>query len=126
MAASRIANDERLRAIVARQPYPLLFVTVNGAHLYGFPSPDSDYDLRGVHVGASSCQYTSRRALRQARAQRPAGAASPAAERRHVTFLTPDALASTLVRMVRKRTLLCTNHRGASQVAGWGEAGHHG
>ena len=50
MAASRIANVERLRAIVARQPYPLLFVTVNGAHLYGFPSPDSDYDLRGVHV----------------------------------------------------------------------------
>jgi uncharacterized protein len=23
---------------------------INGAHLYGFPSPDSDYDLRGVHV----------------------------------------------------------------------------
>jgi predicted nucleotidyltransferase len=36
--------------IAARQPYPLLFVTVSGAHLYGFPSPDSDYDLRGVHV----------------------------------------------------------------------------
>jgi predicted nucleotidyltransferase len=32
------------------QPYPLLFVTISGAHLYGFPSPDSDYDLRGVHV----------------------------------------------------------------------------
>ena len=42
--------DERLRAVVARQPYPLLFATVSGAHLYGFPSPDSDYDLRGVHV----------------------------------------------------------------------------
>ena len=25
----------------------LLFVTVSGAHLYGFPSPDSDVDLRG-------------------------------------------------------------------------------
>ena len=25
----------------------LLFVTVRGAHLYGFPSPDSDVDLRG-------------------------------------------------------------------------------
>jgi predicted nucleotidyltransferase len=24
--------------------------TVSGAHLYGFPSPDSDWDLRGVHV----------------------------------------------------------------------------
>src|ERR687884_1440485 len=50
MPTGRIANDERLRTIAARQPYPLLFVTVSGAHLYGFPSPDSDYDLRGVHV----------------------------------------------------------------------------
>jgi len=25
-------------------------MTISGAHLYGFPSPDSDYDLRGVHV----------------------------------------------------------------------------
>ncbi len=40
----------RLREIAAAQPYPLLFATVSGAHLYGFPSPDSDYDLRGVHV----------------------------------------------------------------------------
>jgi hypothetical protein len=39
-----------LRAEVARHPYPLLFATVSGAHLYGFPSPDSDYDLRGVHI----------------------------------------------------------------------------
>ena len=39
-----------MREEVARQPYPLLFATVSGAHLYGFPSPDSDYDLRGVHV----------------------------------------------------------------------------
>jgi predicted nucleotidyltransferase len=39
-----------LRAVVAEQPYPLLFASVSGAHLYGFPSPDSDYDLRGVHV----------------------------------------------------------------------------
>src|ERR1700675_135351 len=31
-------------------PYPLLFATVSGAHLYGFPSPDSDYDLRGAHI----------------------------------------------------------------------------
>ena len=28
----------------------MMFVTISGAHLYGFPSPDSDYDLRGVHV----------------------------------------------------------------------------
>jgi predicted nucleotidyltransferase len=41
---------EVLRAEVACHPYPLLFATVSGAHLYGFPSPDSDYDLRGAHV----------------------------------------------------------------------------
>jgi predicted nucleotidyltransferase len=40
----------RLQAVIAEQPYPLLFVTVSGAHLYGFSSADSDYDLRGVHV----------------------------------------------------------------------------
>jgi predicted nucleotidyltransferase len=43
-------NDPRLHRIVAAQPYPLVFATISGAHLYGFPSPDSDYDLRGVHV----------------------------------------------------------------------------
>lgn len=42
--------DTLLRAVVAEQPYALLFGTISGAHLYGFPSPDSDYDLRGVHV----------------------------------------------------------------------------
>jgi uncharacterized protein len=44
------AADDRLRAVVSRQPYPLLFATISGAHLYGFPSPDSDYDLRGCHL----------------------------------------------------------------------------
>jgi predicted nucleotidyltransferase len=39
-----------LRAEVSCHPYPLLFATVSGAHLYGFPSPDSDYDLRGAHI----------------------------------------------------------------------------
>lgn len=47
---SRIGHEEKLRAVVAAQPYPLVFATVSGAHLYGFPSPDSDFDLRGVHV----------------------------------------------------------------------------
>jgi uncharacterized protein len=28
----------------------LLFATVSGAHLYGFPSRDSDVDVRGVHL----------------------------------------------------------------------------
>jgi uncharacterized protein len=40
----------RLDRIVAAQSYPLIFATISGAHLYGFPSPDSDYDLRGAHV----------------------------------------------------------------------------
>jgi predicted nucleotidyltransferase len=31
-------------------PYPLLFATVSGAHLYGFASIDSDLDLRGAHL----------------------------------------------------------------------------
>lgn len=36
--------------VLAEEPGPLLFATVSGAHLYGFPSRDSDVDLRGVHV----------------------------------------------------------------------------
>jgi hypothetical protein len=42
--------DPRLQRIVTAQPFPLLFATISGAHLYGFPSPDSDFDLRGAHV----------------------------------------------------------------------------
>lgn len=30
--------------------HPLLFATISGAHLYGFPSPDSDVDVRGSFV----------------------------------------------------------------------------
>ncbi len=36
--------------IVDAQPYPMIFATVSGAHLYGFASVDSDLDLRGVHA----------------------------------------------------------------------------
>jgi predicted nucleotidyltransferase len=43
-------HDPRVQSAVSAQPHQLLFVTISGAHLYGFPSPDSDYDLRGVHV----------------------------------------------------------------------------
>ena len=42
--------NPRLEHALADHPHPLLFVTVSGAHLYGFPSPDSDFDLRGVHL----------------------------------------------------------------------------
>ena len=45
-----VTVDPRLHRIVAAQPYPLLFATISGALLYGFPSPDSDFDLRGAHV----------------------------------------------------------------------------
>src|SRR5688500_7427666 len=40
----------KLRRQVDAHPYPLVFATISGAHLYGFPSPDSDFDLRGVHL----------------------------------------------------------------------------
>lgn len=43
-------NIQQLLSIISSQPYPILFATISGAHLYGFPSPDSDYDLRGVHI----------------------------------------------------------------------------
>lgn len=39
-----------LRSVSAAETGPLLFATVSGAHLYGFPSRDSDVDLRGVHL----------------------------------------------------------------------------
>ncbi len=46
-------------------PYPLVFATISGAHLYGFPSADSDLDLRGVHllplqsvIGLEPCEET--------------------------------------------------------------------
>ena len=40
---------ELWKSYVATLPVDPLFVTVSGAHLYGFPSPDSDIDLRGSH-----------------------------------------------------------------------------
>lgn len=42
--------DPRVTAQVEEHPFPSLFVTISGAHLYGFPSPDSDYDIRGAHI----------------------------------------------------------------------------
>jgi predicted nucleotidyltransferase len=41
---------EGLRRLADGQGYAPLFVTVSGAHLYGFPSADSDVDLRGCHL----------------------------------------------------------------------------
>jgi uncharacterized protein len=45
-----VIENETLARQVEKHPYPLLFVTISGAHLYGFPSPDADFDLRGVHI----------------------------------------------------------------------------
>ncbi len=41
---------DKLQKQVDAHPYPLVFATISGAHLYGFPSADSDFDLRGVHL----------------------------------------------------------------------------
>ncbi len=43
-------DHDKMIQHVRSHPYPLLFATISGAHLYGFPSPDSDFDLRGVHL----------------------------------------------------------------------------
>ena len=45
-----MTTDEILKQEIEAQPYTLLFTTISGAHLYGFASADSDYDLRGVHI----------------------------------------------------------------------------
>ncbi|MGO8748158.1 MAG: DNA polymerase beta superfamily protein [Thermoguttaceae bacterium] len=42
--------DPRLQNHIDGHPFPLLFATISGAHLYGFASPDADFDLRGVHL----------------------------------------------------------------------------
>lgn len=47
---STVLDIDALATIASQQPYPLLFATVSGAHLYGFPSRNSDVDLRGVHL----------------------------------------------------------------------------
>lgn len=47
---AQIINYDKLQRQVDAHPYPLVFATISGAHLYGFPSADSDFDLRGVHL----------------------------------------------------------------------------
>lgn len=49
-AATNTLDMGYLAGYVARHPFPLLFVTVSGAHLYGFESANSDFDLRGCHI----------------------------------------------------------------------------
>jgi len=45
-----IESPREVFQAVVEHPYPLIFATISGAHLYGFPSRDSDWDVRGVHV----------------------------------------------------------------------------
>jgi len=49
-----IENLRLLEMLAEEHPCPLVFATVSGAHLYGFPSSDSDFDLRGVHLMSRS------------------------------------------------------------------------
>jgi predicted nucleotidyltransferase len=39
-----------LGEVVSGLSHEIAFATVSGAHLYGFPSADSDVDVRGVHM----------------------------------------------------------------------------
>ncbi len=41
---------EELNEHIEMHPHRLVFATISGAHLYGFASGDSDFDIRGVHV----------------------------------------------------------------------------
>ncbi|MFN8741913.1 MAG: DNA polymerase beta superfamily protein [Pirellula sp.] len=41
---------DKMMTHMRSHPFPLVFATISGAHLYGFPSPDSDFDLRGIHL----------------------------------------------------------------------------
>jgi predicted nucleotidyltransferase len=48
-----------------------LVIALSGAHAYGFPSPDSDLDLKSIHVGsAKKLLYVLRTALTGAHALR--------------------------------------------------------
>jgi uncharacterized protein len=50
------ADLELARAYLAHNPPPgtLLLCGITGAHLYGFPSPDSDLDLKGIHLAPTA------------------------------------------------------------------------
>ncbi len=50
MTNAHTIDYDKMMQHVKAHPHPLLFATISGAHLYGFPSPDSDFDLRGVHL----------------------------------------------------------------------------
>jgi predicted nucleotidyltransferase len=43
-------DNDKLMKHIEQHPHSLMFATISGAHMYGFPSPDSDFDLRRVHL----------------------------------------------------------------------------
>lgn len=49
---AQIIDFDLARRFIAAHPPPgtLLTVGLTGSHLYGFPSPDSDLDLKGLHL----------------------------------------------------------------------------
>jgi uncharacterized protein len=52
---SLLPDLDRARRYLATAPAPNpLVVAVTGSHFYGFPSPDSDLDLKGIHVAPTS------------------------------------------------------------------------
>lgn len=50
MQQSHPFDSKIIEPYIQQHPHRVLFITGSGAHLYGFPSPDSDYDLRGMHA----------------------------------------------------------------------------
>ncbi len=42
--------DKRLLTEIDKHPYPIVFLVVSGSHMYGFPSSDSDFDVKGAHA----------------------------------------------------------------------------
>ncbi|TWT97152.1 nucleotidyltransferase domain-containing protein [Neorhodopirellula pilleata] len=50
MTSTTSIDYDKMMQHVRTHPFPLVFATISGAHLYGFPSPDSDFDLRGAHL----------------------------------------------------------------------------
>ncbi len=48
--ANHSYKDPRLFQAMTEHPFPCLFAAISGAHLYGFPSGNSDWDIRGAHL----------------------------------------------------------------------------
>jgi len=42
--------DKRLLTEIDKHPHPVVFLVVSGSHMYGFPSSDSDFDVKGPHI----------------------------------------------------------------------------